>query len=158
MFSDSSYYKELLDGSFTTSSEKINEWLHASYPTNTRNPEHLIHKCLSNHYVRSKSEVIIANSLFLNKIPYRYECELHLGDITLYPDFTIYHPHTHELYYWEHFGLMDNRQYRQNAANKIVIYGDYGIYPSINLITTYETAANPINSENIMKIIQDYFF
>ena len=41
--------------------------------------------------MRSKSEAMIAMSLYVQKIPYRYECELKLGSITLFPDFTIRH-------------------------------------------------------------------
>ena len=57
--------------------------------------------------MRSKSEAMIAMSLYVQKIPYRYECELKLGSITLFPDFTIRHPETGEIFYWEHFGMMD---------------------------------------------------
>lgn len=35
--------------------------------------------------MRSKSEAMIAMSLYVQKIPYRYECELKLGSITLSP-------------------------------------------------------------------------
>lgn len=157
LLEESSCYKELLAKHFSQQDEEIRQWLDDDYPHNTRNPETCIHKCIPNLYVRSKSEVIIANSLFLNKIPYRYECELLLGDISIYPDFTILHPQTHQLFYWEHFGLMDKRPYRQSVANKLITYGDYGIYPSVNLITTYETASHPINSEKIEKLIQEYF-
>ncbi len=157
MLSEASYYKELLNDYIDLPSEAMDKWIHTKYPANPKNPENLIHKCLFNHNVRSKSEVIIANSLFQNKIPYRYECELNLGDVTLYPDFTICHPQTLEIYYWEHFGMMDKRQYRQSAASKLVLYGDFGIYPSINLITTYETATHPIDSEKIEQLIHEYF-
>lgn len=37
--------------------------------------------------MRSKSEAMIAMNLYVQKIPYRYECELKLGSITLFPRF-----------------------------------------------------------------------
>ena len=39
--------------------------------------------------VRSKSEIIIANMLKTLNIPYKYECPLKLGNIIVYPDFTV---------------------------------------------------------------------
>ena len=95
--------------------------------------------------------------LYTRKIPYRYECILHLGDSILYPDFTIMHPRTYKLYYWEHFGLMDNADYMQTAFSKLQLYGSHGIIPSIQLITTYETKDHPLSSEDIEKIIEYYF-
>lgn len=112
---------------------------------------------MAGHNVRSKSEVIIANALFMNKIPYRYECGLRFEELVFYPDFTICHPQTLEIKYWEHFGMMNNPAYCENAFNKLKVYGNHGIIPSINLITTYETQKNPINSEQIQQIIFDYF-
>ena len=69
--------------------------------------------------MRSKSEAMIAMNLYVQKIPYRYECELKLGSITLFPDFTIRHPETGEIFYWEHFGMMDKSEYVKNASDKI---------------------------------------
>lgn len=52
-------------------------------------PERLIHKTSAGIDVRSKSEAMIVQVLHSHKIPFRYECALHIGSITLYPDFTI---------------------------------------------------------------------
>ena len=95
--------------------------------------------------------------LYAYNIPYRYECALHLGDSLLYPDFTIMHPRTYKLYYWEHFGLMDNSGYAQNTYSKLQLYTAHGIVPSIQLITTFETKEHPINIDTISKIIEHYF-
>lgn len=108
-------YSHLLKSKLSSFSEQINSWEKEVYDQNNRYPEHLIHKTLKGHFVRSKSEAIIANTLYLNKIPYRYEAELHLDDVTFYPDFTICHPETLEIIYWEHFGMMDVPQYRENT-------------------------------------------
>ena len=95
--------------------------------------------------------------LYTHKIPFRYECALQIGEIKLYPDFTIRHPKTGAVYYWEHFGLMDNSVYAQNAYTKLQLYTSHGIIPSIQLITTFETKENPINSDIVLKIIKHYF-
>ena len=52
-------------------------------------PENKIHVAPSGNMVRSKSEVLIDMQLYTNHIPFRYECELQLGDVTIYPDFTV---------------------------------------------------------------------
>lgn len=96
-------------------------------------------------------------ALYVNKIPFRYECALQLGDTIIYPDFTIKHPVTEKLYYWEHFGMMDNPKYAKNAGEKIQLYISRGMIPSINLITTYETLDNPLSYHEVEKIVSDYF-
>lgn len=157
LLDDSSCYKTLLSSHFQTFSSRLQQWVSAEYEHCKKHPEHLIHKTLAGHSVRSKSEVIIANALFLSKIPYRYECALKLGNSVFFPDFTICHPSTMELFFWEHFGLMSALDYRNKTYNKLKIYGKYSIIPSINLITTFETQTHPVDSTKIQKIIQEYF-
>ncbi len=131
--------------------------MNAPYEQNPKHPEQLIHKTASGKLVRSKSEAMIDLYLYTKQIPYRYECSLQLGETTLYPDFTILHPHTGEIIYWEHFGMMDEPFYYQKVFPKLQLYTAYGIVPSIRLITTYETRTNPLSSEVIEKIIEHYF-
>lgn len=150
-------YAELLASHFTSFSQEITDWINAPYEQNCKNPEHLLHKTASGHLVRSKSEAMIDSYLYTNRIPFRYECALYLGNTLLYPDFTIRHPDTGELYYWEHFGLMDDPSYCKTVTNKLQCYIGHGIIPSIQLITTYETQSNPLSTELIYKTIEHYF-
>ena len=129
-------YQELLSPYFQTHDQKISQWLSAPYETNPKYPEQLVHKTSSGTYVRSKSEAMIALYLHTKSIPFRYECALSLGDTIVYPDFTILHPRTYEIIYWEHYGLMDESYYYQNAFSKLQLFTSHGIVPSINLITT----------------------
>lgn len=131
--------------------------MNAPYDKNPVHIENLIHRSSSGNYVRSKSEMMIDMILHVNNIPFRYECALHLDNLVIYPDFTIRHPKTGELFYWEHFGLMDNSSYAQNVPNKLRTYISNGIIPGINLITTYETQANPLSIEAIQKLVEYYF-
>lgn len=157
LFDSRSPYSSLLRSRLNSFSDEISIWVNNSYEQNMHYPESLIHKTLKGDFVRSKSEAIIANTLFLNKIPYKYEAPLCIEDITFYPDFTILHPQTLNIIYWEHFGLMDKLHYRENAFNKLKIYGNNNIFPSINLITTYETKQHPLDSTKINRLIQDMF-
>ena len=150
-------FNELLSPYFQPVSQQLSEWQHAPYEQNPKYPEQLIHKTPSGHLVRSKSEAMIALYLHTQKIPFRYECALQLGESTLYPDFTIIHPDTGEMFYWEHFGMMDEPFYYQKAFPKLQLYASYGIIPSINLITTSETKKNPLGYEVIEKAIEHYF-
>lgn len=150
-------YAELLSSHFRPLSDELSEWMTASYEQNQSHPEHLIHKTLSGHYVRSKSEAMIDSLLFTNRIPFRYECALVLDGLPIYPDFTIRHPKTGRIYYWEHFGLMDDPAYCRRTSSKLQLYISHEIIPSIHLITTYETQQNPLTIEMIQKIIDHYF-
>lgn len=108
---DSDCYQELLAPFFDSHPDTISQWLDSEYPKNASHPENLIHNTVKGHKVRSKSEVIIANALYQNKIPYIYERGLYLDEILFFPDFTIMHPETFQIYYWEHFGMIDNTSY-----------------------------------------------
>lgn len=157
LLTEPSGYLELLSPYFQPLSQELDKWASASFPKNPAHPEHLIHKTVSGHLVRSKSEAMIDLFLSSNHIPFRYECKLSLDEQILYPDFTIRHPHTGEYIYWEHFGLMDDPVYCQNVGSKISLYSSHGIIPSIHLITTYETQNHPLSTETIQNIINHYF-
>ena len=108
--------------------------------------------------VRSKSEVIIADILSGEGIPYKYECPLKLkGWGNVYPDFTVLNVAERKELYWEHFGMMDDMDYVEKALHKITLYEQNEIFPGDKLILTYETKNNPINQKTIRRIIQHYF-
>jgi len=97
---------------------------------------------------------MIATHLSLNKIPFRYESQLLLNNIPFYPDFTIRHPQTGEFIYWEHFGMIDDPTYSQNAFSKLQFFISNEIIPSVNLIATYETRKHPLTSDMVEQQIQ----
>jgi ATP-dependent DNA helicase RecQ len=95
-----------------------------------------IYKTLKGDYVRSKSEVIIANILFNEDIEYKYEEELYYsGSKKVSPDFTISLGNQHV--YWEHLGMIGIESYDERWLAKLEIYNAY--FPN-RLITTYEGA------------------
>ncbi len=119
--------------------------------------------------VRSKSEVIIADTLFRYNIPYRYEFPITLkrsnsadirrdfgSSITLYPDFLCLNTRTHTEFYWEHFGLMDSTEYSNNAAGKLRLYTENGILAGRNLIITMETQTEPPSIKALEKLIEEF--
>ena len=104
--------------------------------------------------VRSKSEVIIADMLDEFEIPFLYEKPLCFNSITLHPDFTLLNIKERRELYWEHFGIMDDMDYRNNAFLKIRNYESNGLYQSTSLIWTFETGKYPINTKVIRKMIK----
>ena len=95
--------------------------------------------------VRSKSEIIIANMLKTLNIPYKYECPLKIGDILLYPDFTILDVKGRRERYLEHFGMMGDLDYVNNMMLKISTYEKNNIFIGDKLICTFESAKRPLN-------------
>ncbi len=111
--------------------------------------------------VRSKSELLIANALFQNNIPYRYEFPLSLSRnsgnrITIYPDFLCLNKRTRSEFYWEHFGLIDSPDYSNNAAAKLRLYTENKIFPGKNLILTMETQSEPFSTLTLKSLIEAY--
>ncbi len=106
--------------------------------------------------VRSKSEMIIADMLDAENIPYRYEAELVLGNQSIYPDFTICRPEDGKIIYWEHFGMADDRQYSMAMHQKMDLYISHGILPGNGLIISCETRELTIGTRIIHNIIKAY--
>lgn len=157
LFCANSPYAKYLTPYYSKFSDIISQWLNSDYEHSNAHPEHLIYSTFSGQNVRSKSEVIIANALYVHKIPFRYECSLHLGEHLFFPDFTIMHPQTQAITYWEHFGMMDQESYCDSTFHKLKTYAYHDIYPSINLITTYETRKYPIDSNYVEELIHLWF-
>ncbi len=150
-------YIELLTPFFKPTSEKVIEWAQEAYDKNPKHSEQLTIKTNSGNMVRSKSEAFIDMLLYANKIPFRYECALTLGNTTYYPDYTIMHPKSGNIFYWEHFGMMDDSIYAGKTFSKLHTYAKHGIIPSINLITTYETQKHPLDLDTVQTLIERYF-
>ena len=111
-----------------------------------------------NEHVRSKSELIIANTLFQREIPYRYEPPLKIipGKKNWHPDFQVMNPNTLRVYIWEHLGMMDDPDYCNKNIEKIHAYQKAGIFPGDNLIITMETSTKPLSTKEINLIIDQY--
>lgn len=122
----------------------------------------LINKTRRGESVRSKSEVIIANLLYENKIDYNYEQRLVGQDGSVrYPDFTIEDADTGNIYYWEHLGMMFDPAYRERWQRKLQWYQAQGILPyeqgggpNGTIITSQDSDQGGIDSEAIENLIK----
>ena len=112
--------------------------------------------------VRSKSEIIIADVLASLGIPYRYEfphelkCVESSRCVKVYSDFTCLNVRTRKEFVWEHFGMMDDAEYAQNAVVKIEMYQNSGYFLGDNFIFTMESRDKPLNSQMVQKLAKKY--
>lgn len=108
--------------------------------------------------VRSKSEKMIADKLYMKNVPYKYEAGLLLSDNrVIFPDFTLLNRRTREEYYLEHFGMMDNPEYCKSALEKIELYEREGIFLGERLLATFESSFKSINMKEFEKLIERIF-
>ena len=117
--------------------------------------EHLIHRTLKGHMVRSKTELIIADKLFNAGIAYDYEKPLD-GSIRkgrIFPDFS-FADAAGDLIIWEHFGRMDDPQYVRGHEWKMKWYSDNGFIEGENLFLSTETLDSGIDSSELERIIE----
>ena len=148
----------LVDGLIISDDEYIKQWQSVKYVGKSfleDAPEFMTEK---GDRVRSKSEKIIADKLFMLGIPYRYEYPLVLdGNVKVHPDFTILRMPERKEVYLEHFGMMDDMEYVNNAIYKLNTYERNGIYLGVNLYITYETSRKPLNVKSLDNMIKEVF-
>lgn len=109
-----------------------------------------IHKTESGIWVRSKSEVIIANILYRSGIDFQYEEKLYYNETQWKePDFTI--TSNGKVWYWEHLGLLGNEKYDQYWQEKKKVYQEIGVFDKV--IITKESSVLSNQANEIIKQI-----
>ena len=148
-----------------TDEQYAEQWQRASWQGRSFSDDLPAHTTSKGERVRSKSEVLIADTLYRLKIPYRYEYPLEIKrysvekytqSITFHPDFICLNVRTRKEFFWEHFGLMDNLEYAQKAAGKLRLYAENNIIPGQNLIITMETQAEPLVTQFVERLIKTF--
>lgn len=144
--------KKLISSYYISDREYIEDWsteLFETKPFQEEQPEIFTER---GERVRSKSEKMIADKLLMLGVPYKYEHPLYLSEVGIvYPDFTLLDIKKREEVLLEHFGMMDNTNYCENAIRKINIYQKNGFIPGSNIIFTFETYRIPLD----MKCFED---
>ena len=88
-----------------------------------------VHRTRRGEMVRSKSEVIVADTLGALEVEYAYEIELTMsGGTRKLPDFTILRSGQKPVY-WEHLGMLDRPGYRADWEAKKKWYAEHQILP-----------------------------
>ena len=143
------------------------------------------YETMGGDYVGSKSEVMIADRLYANGIPYHYEIAFTpevvidesrpvydefgmvigyetLGfspeaEDTLHPDFYVLNKRTRKGIFWEHLGRMDDPEYCRKNFNRFMRILDAGYVIGEDLIVTHEDSRHPLLPQEIERIIEKYF-
>jgi len=133
--------------------EKI--WIEEEYEVNQYRSEELKYETKRGEFVRSKSEMMIADLYYEMHIPYRYECKITFPDgIVKYPDFMLLDAKKQKIIYHEHMGLIDDEDYRNASFKKLELYQKNDIYIGKNLILTFESESVPFNIHSIKRMIK----
>ena len=111
---------------------------------------------LNGEFVRSKSEKFILDLLKQFELPYVYEAPLILDDGIVYPDVTTLNMSARKTCYWEHFGMMDDPDYANEAIRKISRYERSGIFIGEQLIVTFESSKCPLGTMIIEQLIRKH--
>ncbi len=112
---------------------------------------------LKGDYVRSKSELNIANMMYMKGIPYRYEEVTELCGEIIAPDFAVYRESDGKVLFLEHFGMMYNRKYRDDFAWKVHLYIKAGYMPYRDVFFTFEDLDGNIDTRFIDYLMETYF-
>lgn len=138
-------------------SEYARQWLEKPYDKlgfKSGMPEYIT---IKGDRVRSKSEMIIADRLWANGIPYKYECPALIGNAIIHPDFTILRLSDRKILYHEHCGMMDNDEYREDMVDRVNEYNLAGIYLGDRLFLSFESSKTPLDARVIDNLIKTHF-
>lgn len=152
----SSSKRELITPIIDTDEVFLRKW-EAQHPEYL-NPYPFPGNCFTdtNHEVRSKSEILIANALIKYEIPFRYECKITFKNRNYYPDFTCLNLRTKKTWIWEHAGLLSNSQYASDFCERADMYETLGYHWGDGLIATFECHDNGVNTKCIDSYINRY--
>ncbi len=150
--------RKLVEPYIMTDEIFVRTWQEKEYKKCWYMPEKKVYATRRGEMVRSKSEAMLADILNEKSIPYRYEQELVLPNgKTRYPDFTLLNKRTREVFYLEHFGLLDDEMYRRDCLDKLDEYAENGIFLGKNLLITYDSADDPFNPNQVRAMLDAIF-
>lgn len=116
--------------------------------------EGLIHQTRNGLFVRSKSEVIIANEILNSHIEFLYEEPLLLNDGRIcLPDFT-FESESGDRIIWEHLGMLKLPDYKQRWEEKLKMYEENGYILGEDLYTTEDSEDGGISTPDIINVIE----
>ncbi len=158
IYEDYSHDRKSLITPFTLPDEEFKQsWLSKEYKHKSISENLPVFETLNGERVRSKAEQIIADRLYVNSIPYKYECPFPMEDYVVHPDFTILRMSDRREIYYEHLGRMDDEDYANKNTRKIINYNKNDLVLGDNLFVTMETKRNPLDVRVLDNLIQRKF-
>ena len=119
-----------------------------------KHKDNLKHTGMDGALYRSKSEMDIADALFLCGIPYIYELPVELSDGVYRFDFRCLSLYDYESeIIIEHQGMMEQPGYQQKHINTIIACLNNGITPNVNIFFTYDDIHGHADTRQIKFII-----
>ncbi len=150
--------KEMINPIVPTDEQFVSRWLERTYDHKYISDDVPVFKTLRGERVRSKSEQIIADRLYLNGIPYKYECPMLVCDNEIiHPDFTILRVSDRKIVYYEHCGRMDDQEYVEDMTVRSIKYSLAGIMQGDRLFYTFETSKTPLDVRVLDNLINSCF-
>ena len=148
------------EGPFTmTDDGYVSKWLKKNNYLRDNRQLNGQYRTLKGEYVKSKSEVIIADRFTYYGVPYVYEITT-ASDAFVdmrYPDFLILNKSTKEEFYWEHLGKMGDPQYAAKNQIKMEQFAKQGMILGKNLIVSFECGDRPLSTEYVDSVIKAMF-
>ena len=149
--------KKLVKPIVTPIAQYVKEWEETPYKRKPIGDDVPVFMTMKGERVRSKSEQLIADRLFINGIPYKYECPLKVGNKVIHPDFTILKRSDRKVVYHEHLGKLDNPQYTKIALPRITDYILNGFELGDKLFLSLESSASPFDVRVIDRMIEEHY-
>lgn len=149
--------RDLIESKIVVNEEYMKIWQEIEY--NTRSFEGITTEYYTDNdeRVRSKSEILIANTLKRMGVPYRYEYPQEVQGLGNYhPDFTCLNIRLQREVIWEHFGRMTDEGYVENMVNKLNRLTLAGYKLGKDYIFTTETEKTPLNTRVVERMIIDF--
>lgn len=142
---------------------KADEWVkeglykRSYYEAGRPYPEGLVLRTVSGEMVRTRGEVIIANTLDSFGLSYVYEWPKWIDGRLRWPDFTVLHPKTKEIITIEYMGRYDDSGYREKNNPRMEEFFNEGYILGQNLLVFMDNADGIIDSNKIHRVIKAFF-
>jgi len=154
------YVKENVEPAEITDEAYARKWQNKKYNRRWMKNDEKYYETPRGDKVRSKSEWIIASMLENAGVPYRYEEIVPLDGrvgVFMHPDFTVLNKRTRQVYYWEHCGMMGERDYMENSfMPKMSEYYNFEFFPGDKILLTFESKDHPLDTVDVKRLIDKY--
>ncbi len=150
--------QKLIKPIVTTDEQFVKDWLSIPYVPKGFEEGASFFPTMKGDRVRSKSEMIVADRLLLNDVPYKYECPLVINGKVIHPDFTMLRVRDRKILYLEHCGKTDDPEYAEKRiVKRINEYSQAGIILGDNLFLTFESSTTPFDVRVLDNMINQCF-